>query len=283
MEIIIGKNAGFCHGVKRAINKAVEESKKGKVCCLGEIVHNQNVINNLEKQGIEFIDNIEKANTTTIIRAHGEPKSVYRKAEEMGINILDLTCPSVRKIYDIVYNYSKEGYYVVIAGKEKHPEVIGIKSYIQSNYIIISNVEELCEKLPEIKKEKNVLLISQTTYNTKLFNEIAELLSKNLNEDIKLVIKNTICLTAENRQEETIQIAQRVDAMIIVGDKKSSNTTELFNIASNYCENTQFVFNVEEVDLDKIKGKEKIGIMAGAATPKEDILKIKELLLKLDK
>ena len=283
MEIIIGKNAGFCQGVKRAVDNALKEAKKGKVYCLGEIVHNQNVINNLESVGIEFIDNIEQATSTIIIRAHGEPKFVYKKAEEMGIKLVDLTCPSVLRIHNIVSTYSKEGYYIVITGNKKHPEVIGTMSYVQSNYIIISNVEELYEKFDEIKKEKNILLISQTTYNSKLFNEIAKVLQEKLGDDTNLVIKNTICLTTENRQKETTQIAQDVEAMIIIGDKKSANTRELYNTACKYCNNTQFVFNSEELDLDKINGIEKIGIMAGASTPKEDILNIKELLLKLNK
>lgn len=282
MEIIIGKNAGFCYGVKRAVENALIEAKKGKVYCLGEIVHNKNVVNNLKESGIEFINDIQQKNSTTIIRPHGENKIVYKKAKEMGIKLIDLTCPSVLKIHGIVSQYSKEGYYVIITGKKNHPEVLGIKSYVQSKCIIISNIEELYESIEEIGKEKKILLISQTTYNSKSFKDIANFLKKRIKEDKDLVIKNTICLTTENRQKETKELAQKVKAMIIIGDKKSSNTTELYNIALNYCANTQFLLNPEEIDLDKIKGIKKVGIMAGASTPKEDIHKAKEILLKYD-
>ena len=280
MEIIIGKNAGFCFGAKRAVVNSIDSAKKEKVCCLGEIIHNQNVTDQLKTLGIEFINNIEQATGTTIIRAHGEPKSVYKKAKEMGIKLIDLTCPSVLKIHGIVNKYAKEGFYIIITGKINHPEVIGIKSYTKNKCKIIANLEELTEVLDEISKEKKVLLISQTTYNSRLFKEIANTLKEKLNSDTDLVIKNTICLTTENRQEETKKIAQNVNVMIIVGDTRSANTTELYKIASKYCPITQFVSSFDELNLSLINKNDKIGIMAGASTPKEDIIKIKELLLK---
>ena len=285
MEIIIGEHAGFCYGVKRAVEQAMDFAKNEKIYCLGEIVHNQNVVNSLEKLGIKFINNIDEADSTTIIRAHGEPKIVYEKAKEKNIKLIDLTCPSVLKIQEIADEYAKKEYCIIITGKEKHPEVIGIKSHAGLKCFVISSVEELNKNIQEILREKNILLISQTTFSLKLFKEIESILKSNVdnNNNNNLVIQNTICSTTENRQKKTKKIAEAVDVMIIVGDKKSSNTTELYNITCKYCDNTQFICNAEELDFSLINSNNKIGIMAGASTPKEDIIKIKDILLTSDK
>ena len=130
MEIIIGKNAGFCYGVKRAVDGAKEECTEHKeIYCLGDIVHNQHVIDDLKEKGIKFIENIDEAKGKTIIRAHGVSKEIYEKAKNMNIELIDLTCPSVLKIHKIADEYSKKGYYIILTGKENHPEVIGIESY----------------------------------------------------------------------------------------------------------------------------------------------------------
>ena len=280
MEIIIGKYAGFCYGANRAVMSSIESAKKEKVYCLGEIVHNHNVTNMLKSYGVVFIDNIEQANSTTIIRAHGEPKSIYKKAKMMGINLVDLTCPSVLKIHGIVNNYAKDGFYIIITGKNNHPEVIGIESYAKKDkYKIISNINELKNNLEEIMKEKNILLISQTTFNLEVFKEIEKTLKENLSNNSNLVIKNTICLSTENRQKEAKKIAQNVDAMIVVGDKRSYNTNKLYDIACKFCKKTFFISDETELDLEKLNNIKKVGITGGASTPKEDILRIKELLI----
>lgn len=280
MEIIVGKNAGFCYGVHRAVDKALEEVKKNKTYCLGEMVHNQNVINKLENLGLCFIKTIEESKGNTIIRAHGEPKSVYKKAKEMGINLIDLTCPSVLKIQNLADEYSKKGYFIIIVGKTNHPEVLGIKSRAGCDYRVIDNKSDISELLNIINNKKKVLLISQTTHSSKKFDEIAEELKNSINSDIELEIKKTICPSTEIRQKETEEIAKKVDLMIIIGDKRSSNTNKLYDIACNFCNNVVFVSNEIEINLDRFKGIKSVGIMAGASTPKEDILKIKELLLK---
>lgn len=280
MEIIVGKNAGFCYGVQRAVDKALEEVKKNKTYCLGEMVHNQNVINKLENLGLCFIKTIEESKGNTIIRAHGEPKSIYKKAKEMGINLIDLTCPSVLKIQNLADEYSKKGYFIIIVGKTNHPEVLGIKSRAGCDYRVIDNKSDISELLNIINNKKKVLLISQTTHSSKKFDEIAEELKNSINSDIELEIKKTICPSTEIRQKETEEIAKKVDLMIIIGDKRSSNTNKLYDIACNFCNNVVFVSNETEINLDRFKGIKSVGIMAGASTPKEDILKIKELLLK---
>lgn len=276
MEIIIGENAGFCYGVQRAVDGALKETKKGEIYCLGEIVHNQNVINNLEKEGIKFIKNIEEAKSKTIIRAHGVPKEVYNRAKTMNIELIDLTCPSVLKIQKIAEEYSKKGFFIILVGKYNHPEVIGIESHCGNKYKIIGDKDEIPKLLNQIKNEDNILLISQTTHSSKKFDEIVEVLKQNLNKDTNLEIKKTICPSTEARQKETKEIAKVVDLMIIIGDKRSSNTNKLYEIACTYCAKVLFIADENELDLSQIKGAKKIGIMAGASTPKEDIIMVKE-------
>lgn len=283
MEIIIGKNAGFCYGVQRAVDRAIEEIEKGQTCCLGEIVHNQNVIDSLTKKGIKFINNIEEATSKTIIRAHGVPKEIYNKAKSMNIELVDLTCPSVLKIQKIAEEYSQKGFFIILVGKYNHPEVIGIESCCGNKYKIIENKDELLQIFNQIQNENNILLISQTTHSSKKFDEIAEVLKQNLERDTNLEIKKTICPSTEARQKETKEIAEKVDLMIIIGDKRSSNTNKLYDIASTFCSHVIFIANENELDLNKINDAKKIGIMAGASTPKEDIIKVQEVLLKNNK
>lgn len=281
MEIILGKTAGFCYGVERAVNGAKEEVTKSKeLYCLGEIVHNRNVVEELKKIGIKFIENIEEAKGTTIIRAHGIAKSVYKKAEEMNLKIKDLTCPSVLKIHKIAEEYAEKGYFIILTGKENHPEVIGIASCCGEKYKIINDIEELTNIIEKIKNQKNILLISQTTYSSKKFDEIAEKLTHSLGEIVNLEIRKTICPSTEIRQKETEEIAQKVDIMIIIGDKKSSNTNKLYDLSCKYCQKVIFVGNSNEINFTEFDGVDKIGIMAGASTPKEDIISIKNSILK---
>lgn len=278
MEIIIGENAGFCYGVKRAVDNAIKEAKTGVTYCLGEIVHNQNVIDNLEKEGIIFINDIEEAKGKTIIRAHGVPKEVYEKAEEFNIPLIDLTCPSVLKIQQMAEEYSKKDFFIIIVGNNNHPEIIGIKSRADNKYIVIANKEEIKGNFKKFQNEKNILVISQTTHSSKKFDEIAEELKSELKDNTYLEIKKTICPSTEIRQKETEEIAKKVEIMIIIGDKKSSNTNKLYDISCKYCNKVFFIANENELDIKEIEGYDKIGIMAGASTPKEDILKVKKKL-----
>ena len=270
MEIILGKTAGFCYGVERAVKEALSEAKKSKkLYCLGEIVHNKNVVDNLRSKGIVFIEKIEEAKETAIIRAHGVGKDVYKKAQDLNIKLIDLTCPSVLKIHEIAEEYAEKKYYIILTGKKSHPEVIGIESFCGEKYCIIEKMEELKEKMDYIVKEENILLISQTTYNSTKFNEIANYLKENITTN--LIVKKTICASTEIRQKETDEISKKVDIMIIIGDKKSSNTNKLYEISCKNCSKVMFVENVNEIEFNKIDKTDKIGIMAGASTPKEDI------------
>ena len=282
MEVIIGKTAGFCYGVERAVNGAKEELKNQKnIYCLGEIVHNKNVVEALEQDGIKFIDNIEEASGKTIIRAHGISKQVYDRAKELNIEIKDLTCPSVLKIHRIVEEYAKNGYFIILTGKENHPEVIGIASFCDNNYRVIENTENLKEIVDVIKNKnmQNILLISQTTFSSKKFDKIEEELKNIIGSNFNLEVKKTICASTEIRQKETEEIAKQVDLMIIIGDKKSSNTNKLYDISCEFGKNVIFINGADELDLKITKNVDKIGNMAGASTPKEDIINVKNKIL----
>ena len=284
MEIIVGKTAGFCYGVKRAVEGAKEEllETTGTIYCLGEIVHNKQVVNKLQKEGMSFIENIENADSKIIFRAHGVKKEVYEMAKEKGIEVKDFTCPNVLKIHEIAEEYAKKGYSIILCGNKEHPENIGTLSYCGKSFFVIekeTEIDKIIEKIKELKI-KNVLLISQTTYSLEKFDVIKNKLLKELKEklDVNLIIKNTICKATEVRQKETEELAKKVDIMIIIGGKNSSNTKKLYEIANKNCTNCESIETVEELDIEKIKKYNKIGIMAGASTPQESI---DEVVIKL--
>lgn len=274
MEIIIGRTSGFCHGVKDAVDKATEEVEKSceKVYCLGELVHNKHVTNSLQEKGLIFIENIEEANGKTIIRAHGVTKETYKKAQELGIELKDLTCPKVLKIHDIVEQYSNEGYYIFLVGIANHPETIGTYSFCGKNSSIIENISDLEQAIIKMSEAniKKALLITQTTFNLRKFEEIAERLEKMLeNEELKVI--NTICKSTELRQKETEELSQKVDLMLIIGGRNSSNTNKLYDISLKYCKNVIFAESLDDININFIKQFEKIGVMAGASTPRQSI------------
>ena len=282
MEILVGKTAGFCYGVKKAVEGAKEEinKAKGQIYCLGEIVHNKQVIKSLEKEGLKFIEEIEEAKGDTIIRAHGIPKEVEEKAEKMKIKLLDYTCPNVLKIHEMAEDYSKKGYYIFLLGAKNHPENIGTISYCGNNLDVIENEGEVFKALKKLEKSriKKLLVISQTTYSLEKFYIIEEIIKNELPKDIQIEIKNTICKATELRQKETQELSKKVDYMIIIGGKNSSNTKKLYEIAKQNCDNTISIETSEEINLEEIKEGFKIGIMAGASTPKESIEEVVDKL-----
>lgn len=293
MELIIGKTAGFCYGVKRAVEGAKEEikkiqlaeqekNKKTKVYCLGELVHNRQVIEELENEGLEIIGDIEEANNNVIIRAHGTTKKTYEEAGKMGIQIKDYTCPNVLKIHKIAEEYSQNGYFILLCGSSKHPENIGTLSYCGGNVYVIEKEEDSIKAIDKIIKSeiKKVLLISQTTYSLEKFYIIEEIIKNELPKNIEIVVNNTICNATELRQKETEKISKQVEYMIIIGGKNSSNTKKLYDIAKQNCENTVLVETKKELNLKEIKKNEKIGIMAGASTPNKSIYDIIESITK---
>lgn len=273
MKVIIGKTAGFCYGVKRAIEEAQNQIKENKnIYCLGELVHNTNVIKKLEKRGIIFVNKKEDVEDNVIIRAHGAEKELYNYFQNKNINIIDLTCPNVLLTHKIAEEYNKKNYFIILIGIKNHPEAIATLSFCGDNSFLMQEKEDIDNLLLKINKLKinNILIMAQTTYNSKKFDEIIDLLNKKLQNN-NIVVKKTICGATEIRQKETMEIACKVDIMIVVGDKKSSNTNKLYDISREYCNNVLFIQDEVELDFNKLEGIDTVGIMAGASTPQEDI------------
>lgn len=284
MIIKVGKTSGFCYGVKNAVENAEKELNNSSetIYCLGELVHNKDVIDKLQEKGLKIIENIEEAKGKTIIRSHGVEKEIYQKAKQNNIDLIDLTCPIVLKIHKTVQEYSKQNYYIFLIGINKHPETIGTYSFCGANSTIISNIEDIDEAIEKFEKSKleNILVISQTTYSLKLFEEIIKQIKQKIPTTVKIEIKNTICLSTENRQKETEKLSKEVELMIIVGGKNSSNTIKLYEIALKNCKNAIFIQNKNDIKKEEILKYEEIGIMAGSSTPEEIIKEIIELLHK---
>ena len=284
MDIIVGKTAGFCYGVKRAVDGAIEELKKNNnINCLGELVHNKQVIDNLKEKGFNFIDKIEDSTGATIIRAHGITKNVYEYANKNNIIIKDYTCPNVLKIHEIAENYSKEGYCIFICGSSNHPETIGTISYCGEKFFVIEKEEDIEDALSIFNNNNytKLLLLAQTTYSLQKFEIITEKLKEKLPKNIELIVKNTICKATELRQRETEKISKEVDYMIIIGGKNSSNTKKLYEISIQNCKNSICIETAEELNKENLKKYGKIGIMAGASTPQESIDNVINELLNI--
>lgn len=269
MEIILGKTAGFCNGITRAVEKAEEELQKvDKIDCLGDLLHNSQVLNKLKKEGLIVINNIEEAEEKVIIRAHGVTKEVYNYAEKNNVELIDCTCPKVLKIHKTAEELSNENYYIIVIGEKEHAEVIGTFSFCK-NGEIIQNIEELKNRIEMLNKKDKIAVLTQTTYNLQKFFEIEKFLKENITTEIKIC--NGICNATEIRQKETEEISKKVDYMIIIGGKKSSNTNKLYEISQKNCKRAIKIEEVTELYNEDLKNISKIGVMAGASTPKTSI------------
>ncbi|MBR4230852.1 MAG: 4-hydroxy-3-methylbut-2-enyl diphosphate reductase [Bacilli bacterium] len=284
MEIIIAKEAGFCFGVKRAVDGAYNETqnKDKKIYCLGEIVHNNNVINQLKKEGITFaqsIDEIKEDNIKLIIRAHGIDRKIYNVAKKRNFEVIDFTCPLVKKTHDIAEKYHKIGYYIFLIGSKNHPEIIGTSSHCGKNYSVIESEEELRKEINNINslKIEKLLVIVQTTFSKSKFALFEKIIRETINPKINLLINNTICNATGNRQLETEKLSKMVDLLIVVGGKNSSNTKKLYEVASKNCKSL-LVENYEDIDLKFVKDFDKIGLVSGASTPIEIVNEIADKL-----
>ncbi|MBB6216683.1 4-hydroxy-3-methylbut-2-enyl diphosphate reductase [Anaerosolibacter carboniphilus] len=264
MEIIVADHSGFCFGVKEAINKtfhAASEIKDKKIYTFGPLIHNSQVIEQLKTLGIESIDSVEqKPHSTIIVRSHGVPFSFYETAENHHIQLIDATCPFVRKVQNIAREYYLKGYSVVIVGDPKHPEVIGINGWCDNRAYIVQN-EQALDTVPDCEK---ICVVAQTTITEELWDYI----TKELEHKAQILEKfNTICIATKDRQTSCAKVASQVDAMIVIGGRHSSNTQKLVQISKKYCENTYHIETVEELPINQLINMKKIGITAGASTP----------------
>ncbi|MBL7574956.1 4-hydroxy-3-methylbut-2-enyl diphosphate reductase [Peptoniphilus asaccharolyticus DSM 20463] len=262
IEIIVANNAGFCGGVKRAVDLAFKNADEG-VYSYGELVHNQVVTKELSDKSVMSIDNTDVKNSKVIIRSHGVKKQILDELRQNGNEIIDCVCPKVTKIYSIVREHYEQGYQVVIFGDENHPEVIGINSYADDKGIIIGQDLSL-NKI----EDKKTILVSQTTNIPEKFEILVNSLKNILNNEI--IVYNTICNATRLRQESTIELAKKVEAMIVLGGKNSSNTKKLYEVAKKHCENVYLLESIKDLKYN-IKNFVKIGITAGASTPRSVI------------
>ena len=283
MEVIVGKTAGFCYGVKNAVDKATEELEKGEnVCCLGEIVHNGKVVEELQNKGMIFIEDLDdnKNANKTIIRAHGVPKAIYEEAENKGIELIDLTCPKVLKIHKIVSEYASKGYYIFLIGNKIHPETLGTASFCSATSYVIEQEDDIEQAINQFRasQNKNLLIAVQTTFSMEKIDKYTQIIKSKINEDINLEVINTICNATKVRQEETYEMSKNVDFMIIIGGKNSSNTKKLYEISCKNCKKVICIEDSSEINVQDIKGLNAVGIMAGASTPQKSVNDVVQLL-----
>lgn len=278
MEIMVGKTAGFCYGIKRAIegSQNLMNDNLKKIYCLGEMAHNKQVMLELEKKGIQFIETIDEISKEVVIfRPHGIPKNIYEQARNQGIEIIDYTCPHVLKVHEIAEEFEKLGYYIFLTGKQNHPEVIGTISHCGNQYSLITSKEDIDQAIKTLAKSgmKKLLIISQTTFNLKKFEDIVKMIAVKTSEDIDITVKNTICNATQVRQKETEDLSKKVDIMIIIGGKNSDNTKKLYEIAKANCDKAIWIETKEEIEKSLFENMKnmKIGIMAGASTPQKSI------------
>ena len=269
MKVLLAKTAGFCFGVKRAVDtvyQQVEENKDCKIYTFGPIIHNDEVIKDMQTKGVTVLEGEEdlpKAkNGIVIIRSHGVPKRICDRMDELGIQYVDATCPFVKKIHKIAMEKAEEGAFLVVIGNPVHPEVEGIMGWAGEDAAVISTAEE-AEHLT-VPEDRKICVVAQTTFNYNKFKELVEIISKR-RYDISVL--NTICSATKERQTETARIADRVDAMIVIGDKRSSNTQKLFEICKNACNNTYYIQTLDDLNVNQLRSVETVGITAGASTP----------------
>ncbi len=278
MQIKVAKNAGFCFGVKRAVDTLLKQAESQSLVTLGPIIHNDAVIRRLESLGIRMVDHISDApkGAAIAIRTHGVPKAVLMELEKNNIPYVDLTCPYVKKIHDIVDRHYKAGYQIVIAGDQHHPEVDGIDGWCENSAVIAADPADLEGKL---HPDDKVCLVSQTTMDRESFEKIKKFLKSYCQN---LLIFDTICKATKTRQEESMEIAKQSDAMLVVGGRLSANTKRLYDLCKSCCGQTFQIESYEEIPHSLYMPKINIGITAGASTPpwiiKEVIGEMEEIL-----
>ena len=282
MKIKIADTAGFCFGVKRAVNQVYEliEQDVFPIYTLGPIIHNEEVVSDLEKKGVRVIQESDLdilSEGTVVIRSHGVGKVVYDKLKEKNISFVDVTCPFVLKIHRIVERESVNGKHIVIIGDPEHPEVKGICGWCAGAYTVIKSRQDAEEF--NRNPDQRLCIVSQTTFNYNKFKELVEIFEKKSydNSVFNIIdVLNTICSATEERQKEAAKIAGEVDTMLVIGGKHSSNTQKLFEICKKECRNTYYIQTPVDLDSEMFQCSSYVGITAGASTPKKIIEEVQE-------
>ena len=271
MEVVLAKSSGFCFGVKRAVDRVYEQlADHKKMYTYGPIVHNEDVVKDLEKQGVRVLNTKEELEALTegsvVIRAHGVPKRIYEIMEQRGIECIDATCPFVKRIHKIVEKESTEGRHIIIVGNAKHPEVEGIMGWCKNPATVIESKEEALDF--KGSPDDKYCVVSQTTFNYKKFQELVEIFQK---KGYDIIVANTICSATEERQKEASELAAKADVMIVIGGTHSSNTRKLYELCKSECENTYYIQTLADLQLELPNSVELVGITAGASTPNKII------------
>ena len=270
MNVICAKTAGFCFGVNKAVNMVYEQIEKSRlpVYTFGPIIHNEIVVSELSQKGVKVLHDVKELDDlkegTVIIRSHGVSREIRERMNRDGICCVDATCPFVSRIHKIVQEDSRAGAVIVIAGNPEHPEVQGICGWAEGPVYVVNSDEELTG-LPAAPGSK-ITFVAQTTYNYQKFQDFVEILKK-MDYDVK--VRNTVCSATEERQSEARIIAQKVDAMIVIGDRHSSNSRKLYEICNRQCKCTYFIETIVDLEPKPFQSISDIGITAGASTPKK--------------
>ena len=272
MEVIVAKSAGFCFGVERAVNKVYQQIEKGQkpIYTYGPIIHNEEVVKDLRDKGVKVICSEEELLQITdgvvVIRSHGVGRYVYDLLDREGITVVDATCPFVKKIHRIVAEQKEKGRRVVIIGNPDHPEVEGIRGWGAEDTLVVKDASQI-DDLPLCQGEK-LCVVSQTTFN---YNKFQDLVEKFSEKGYDILVLNTICNATQERQVEAKEIASKVDAMIVIGGKNSSNTQKLYEICLKECKHTYYIQTLGDFDPESVNSVRNVGITAGASTPKNII------------
>ena len=269
MEVKLAKSAGFCFGVKRAVEtvyKQIDVNEGKQIYTYGPIIHNAEVVKDMEKHNVKVLNSEEELDALTeglvIIRSHGVPKRICDKLDAKGISYVDATCPFVKRIHKIVEQESKNGKFIIIVGDPDHPEVKGIRGWAGEKVRIIRDVKEA--ELFKCDSDEKICIVAQTTFNYNKFKDTVEIIEE---KGYDISVLNTICNATKERQTEARNIAEQVDAMIVIGDRHSSNTQKLFEICKKACNNTYYIQTLDDLELNQLGSVETVGITAGASTP----------------
>ena len=267
MEIILAKSCGFCSGVKRAVDTAERVCGEG-VYILGELIHNEKVVEKITETGTRVVKSVDEIDDgKVIIRSHGEGKAVFEKLREKGVEIVDCTCPFVKKTQRIVEEYHEKGYEIVIAGEKNHPEVIGLDGWCDGTAFVTDGDDDLSRF-----EGKKVCIVAQTTFSAEKFDLFLQKIKKNRFKTVEIF--NTICYTTRERQEEANRLSEICDCMIVIGSSSSSNTRKLFDVCRKKCASVFLIESADLVEIKKLKSFKKLGIVSGASTPREQAMEV---------
>lgn len=280
MRISLAKSAGFCFGVKRAIDIALKTAAPGNnVYMLGDIVHNEDVVEQISRAGIKKVKRLTSGkNRILLVRAHGIAIATLKKAQNLGYRIVDATCLMVKEIHRIARNKERQGYAIIVIGDKSHDEVLGITGQLKNKAIIVDGIKKM--PWPKIKRVKKACIVVQSTQNIEKVEKIVGVLRQHIPE---IAFFNTICRPTRIKQKEIRILPKKNDLMVVIGSKNSANTRRLYEISKSLNKHTFWVQSKKEINPRWFRGKKTVGITAGASTPDYTTREIIEYISRLGK